>query len=86
MWKLKKCDFKLPKCHLDVSFSLDCKKNGVILEFLPFKLDTLQISLCARSAKSDCWKKKSFPRESGLISWKRMHKVLKKYHKEHFLF
>ena len=36
--KLKIADFKLRKCHLDLSFLLGCKKNGVILKFLRFKL------------------------------------------------
>ena len=28
--RFEKCDFKLRKCHLDLRFLLDCKKNGVI--------------------------------------------------------
>ena len=34
----EKCDFKFRKCHLDLRFLLDCKKNGVIPKFLRFKL------------------------------------------------
>ena len=34
----EKRDFKLRKCHLDLRFLLDCKKNGVIPKFLLFKL------------------------------------------------
>ena len=36
--RFEKCDFKLRKCHLDLRFLLDCKKNGVIPKFLRFKL------------------------------------------------
>ena len=36
--RFEKCDFKLRKCHLDLRFMLDCKKNGVIPKFLRFKL------------------------------------------------
>ena len=36
--KFEKCDFKLRKCHLDLRFLLDCKKNGVIPKFVCFKL------------------------------------------------
>ena len=36
--RFEKCDFKLRKCHLDLRFLLDCKKNGVIPKFLHFKL------------------------------------------------
>ena len=36
--RFEKCDFKLWKCHLDLRFLLDCKKNGVIPKFLRFKL------------------------------------------------
>ena len=36
--RLDKCDFKLRKCHLDLRFLLDFKKNGVIPKFLRFKL------------------------------------------------
>ena len=35
---LKSAIFNLLKCHLDLSFLLDCKKNGVIPKFLRFKL------------------------------------------------
>ena len=35
MRRFEKCDFK---CHLDLRFLLDCKKNGVISKFLRFKL------------------------------------------------
>ena len=36
--RFEKCNFKLQKCHLDLRFFLDCKKNGVIPKFLCFKL------------------------------------------------
>ena len=36
--RFEKCDFKLRKCHLDLRFLLDCKKNCVITKFLRFKL------------------------------------------------
>ena len=38
IWRIKKCDFKLRKCHLDLRFLLDCKKNSVIPKFFRFKL------------------------------------------------
>ena len=36
--RFEKCDFKLRKSHLDLRFLLDCKKNGVIPNFLRVKL------------------------------------------------
>ena len=86
--RFEKCDFKLRKCHLDLRFLLDCKKNGVIPKFLRFKLANrhLKNSHVYKSAKSDCWKKKSNQSERGLIPWKRIHRGLRKNYKEHFLF
>ena len=36
--RFEKCDFKFRKCRLDLTFLLDCKKNGVIPNFLRFEL------------------------------------------------
>ena len=36
--RFEKCDFKLQKCHLDLRFLLDSKKNSGIPKFLRFKL------------------------------------------------
>ena len=41
--------------------------------------------MCTRSAKSDCWKKKSNQSKRGLIPWKRIHGGLRKNYKEYFL-
>ena len=62
--------------------------NGVIPKFLRFKLANkhLKIPMCARSAKSDCWRKKSNQSGRGLIPWKMMHRRLRKNFKEHFPF
>ena len=38
IWRLEKRHFKLRKCHLDLRFLLDCKKNGDIPKFICFKL------------------------------------------------
>ena len=36
--KFEKNDYKLKKCHLDLRFLLECKKNNLIQKFLQFKL------------------------------------------------
>ena len=82
----EKCDVKLRKCLLDLRFLLDCKKKMLFqsLSFLNWRLDTLKILMYTRSAKSDCWKKKSNQRKRGLIHWKRMHRGLRKNYKERY--
>ena len=50
------------------------------------RVDTLKILMCTRSAKSDCWKKKLYQSERGLITCKRMHRGLRQNYKEQFLF
>ena len=78
--RFEKCDFKLRKCHLDLRFLLDCKKNGVIPKFLRFKLANRHLN------NSHVYRKCQNQSKRGLILWKMIHRGLRKNYKEHFLF
>ena len=80
IWRIKKCDFKLRKCHLDLRFLLDCKKNGVIPKFLRFKLANRHLN------NSHVYRKCQNQSKRGLILWKMIHRGLRKNYKEHFLY
>ena len=74
--KFQKCDFKLRKCHLDVRFLLDCKKNGVFPKFLRFKLVDrhLKNSHLNKKCQIRFLTKESSQSERGLIPWERIHR------------
>ena len=78
--RFEKCDFKLRKCHLDLRFLLDCKKNGVIPKFLRFKLANRHLN------NSHVYRKCQNQSKRGLILWKMIHRGLRKNYKKRFLY
>ena len=80
--RFKKWNFILRKCHLDLAFLSNCKKNGVISKFIWFKLANRHLT---NSHFSHC-KNKSSQSKRRSIHWKRMHRGLRKNYKEEFLF
>ena len=78
--KVWKVQFQIVEMHLDLRFSLDCKKNGVFSKFLRFKLANRHLN------NSHVYRKCQNQSKRGLILWKMIHRGLRKNYKEHFLY